>query len=69
MRSNEITADIIRGRNLSRRDFLRTTGMGAAALALPEGALAASVQTRTPEGGYEYAAGEVDHPVLVAGGQ
>jgi len=62
MRSNEITADIIRGRNLSRRDFLRTTGMGAAALALPEGALAASVQTRTSEGGYEYAAGEVVLP-------
>jgi hypothetical protein len=61
-----VTADIIRSRDFSRRDFLRTTGMGAAALALPGSALAASSQTRNRENGhesgYEYAAGEVILP-------
>jgi hypothetical protein len=57
----------VRGGNLSRRDFLRTTGLGAAALASGVQALAGDKTGKETigqekggaEGGYEYASGEV----------
>jgi hypothetical protein len=57
------SADRAGCKDLSRRDFLRTTGCSAAALALPATSLQARGSTlRDEHGGYEYAAGEVVLP-------
>jgi len=55
----------VQGSSVSRRDFLRTTGLGAAAFALPGRDFPAVAEEKTSHensgagGGYEYAAGEV----------
>src|SRR5271170_4926571 len=55
----------VQGSSVSRRDFLRTTGLGAAAFALPGRDFPAVAEGKTSHensgagGGYEYAAGEV----------
>jgi hypothetical protein len=61
MRSSE-TNVAVGSRDLSRRDFLRTAGAGAAALAIPSGALARGAPPASQQTGMEYAAGEVVLP-------